>query len=128
MKNKIINLLMIIMSIVSAVVTVIIAHDIVEKMIASNFLRTNPMPLFICLLIGGAISFFSLAKVKKVFLYVGTYYVGALMSITCFYYATVAYLLQGGIEYVLTYACIGIIMIFVTQMMANFVKMATAKK
>lgn len=130
MKKRIFVFILIIMSIVSAIITVKVALGIVEKTIDSElgFLQTNPMPLFVCLLIGGAISLFSLAKVKKVFLTLGVYYIGILLSITCFYYAIVAYLLQGGMEYILTYACIGIIMIGVTQMMANVIKMATTKK
>ena len=122
-RKKIISALIIIMSIVSAVLTIRFALEIVNKMINSElgFIKTNPMPLLICLLIGGTVSFFSLSKVKKVFLTIGTYYIGMLLCIACFYYATLAYLSHNGIEYILAYACIGIVMIAVTHMMANVI-------
>ncbi len=129
MKSKTLNVLIILLSIVSAVVTIKFTLEIVNKMINSElgFIRTNPMHLLICLIVGGAISFFSLAKIKKIFATIGMYYIGVLICITSFYYAIVAYILRGGIEYTIIYSCIGLMMLFVTKIMANFVKLINEK-
>lgn len=123
-KKKIINVLIIILSIVSAIITVKIALGIVERMIDSNvgILQNNPMPLIVCLTVGGGISFFLLGKIKKIFSLIGVYYIGIIMTGTCFSYALLAYLFDVKIEYILVYTFLGIILFAITVVVAKIFK------
>ena len=122
-KKKIINVLIIIMSIVSAVLTIVFTVEIVNRMISSGLgIIQNPISLLLCLLVGGAVTLFSLAKVKKIFAKIGAYYIGILLSVACFYYAYGAFTLNIGMEYVLTYAVLGVVLFAMTVFIAKVFK------
>lgn len=122
-KKTIINVLIIIMSLVSAVLTIVSALGIVNRMISSGLgIIQNPISLLLCLLVGGAVTLFLLAIIKKVFIKIGAYYVGMLLSGACFYYAYGAFTLNIGVEYVLTYAMLGALLIAMTVFIAKVFK------
>ena len=123
-KKNLINVLIIIASIVSAVLTIKFALGIVDGMLHSEvgFLKTNPMPLVVCLTIGGAISFFLLGRIKKIFITIAIYYIGMLLSITFFYYAFDCILFNIGIEYIVAYTVMGIIFVALTVSVAKTFK------
>ena len=123
-KKNLINVLIIIASIVSAVLTIKFALGIVERMIDSNvgILQNNPMPLIVCLTVGGGISFFLLGKIKKIFALIGVYYIGIIITGTCFCYALLAYLFNVGLEYVFVYTFFGIMLFAITNVVAKTFK------
>ncbi len=122
-KKTIINVLIIIMSLVSAVLTIVSALGIVNRMISSGLgIIQNPISLLLCLLVGGAVTLFLLAIIKKVFIKIGAYYVGMLLSGACFYYAYGAFTLNIGMEYVLTYVILGIMLFAMTVFIAKVFK------
>lgn len=122
-KKIIINVLIIIVSLVSAVLTIVSALGIVNQMISSGLgIIQNPISLLLCLLVGGAVTLFLLAIIKKVFAKIGAYYVGILLSVACFYYAYGAFTLNIGVEYVLTYAMLGALLIVMTVFIAKVFK------
>ncbi len=122
-KKIILNVLIIIMSLVSAVLTIKFALGIVNQMISSGLgIIQNPMSLLLCLLVGGAVTLFLLAIIKKVFVRIAAYYIGILLSGACFYYAYGAFTLNIGIEYTLTYAMLGAILFATTVIIAKVFK------